>query len=541
MTGTDIVVLLRKTNRRLSKLLLLFLILIPAAAALYVFDSFPYSLAETIGICAVILFLSVFPFFAEKYSSNELWTASCCLYCLEILLLMLSYNSFFGFDVFALFLVMPIVSMMYLNRSILQKMVAVGFGGMLVVKIALLVSSLTIYQVGEQEASDMYYDLFLLSVQYIILTFVMVQVFVHVENLYNGLLDEARLKMHLESDQQKTRRYEEAESAEKFILDGEAYDVRQLFNSVDSDIQKLIEGKDKAFTLDVDRNLPVMLFGRKTQLKNALSNIISDLLMYQTNSAVSVYVTYDSGINPKKKQNITLIIHIDSNVLLDKAAADKTVLGYYLSQNIIKDLHGSFSEMMDGGQMSFRICVLQRVENEMTLAERQNMQISELHELKQRAIATKGVDSVFHSKVNILVVDDNKETRKLLDSVISAMGINVTCANNGVECIELIKSKEYHMLIIDQMMPDKSGTETVKEIRFMDDEEDDYFQKLPIVMMSVRSKNDSNMDYQKQGFTDCISKPIKTGEVKACIFNWIKVERLMSYEEYMRMHKNDET
>ena len=131
-----------------------------------------------------------------------------------------------------------------------------------------------------------------------------------------------------------------------------------------------------------------------------------------------------------------------------------------------------------------------------------------------------------------MVVDDNREVRKLVDSVLSAVGVKVTGVKNGVECIEMLKTQDYDMVLIDQMMPGKSGIETVKEIRFQDSE---YFQKLPIVMMSIHGGSEECKNCQTQGFTDCISKPIKVNEIKSCLKKWIKDDYRMSYEEYMRI------
>ena len=108
----------------------------------------------------------------------------------------------------------------------------------------------------------------------------------------------------------------------------------------------------------------------------------------------------------------------------------------------------------------------------------------------------------------------------------------MTSAKSGVECLELLKTKEYDLVFIDDMMPDKSGVETVKEIRFQDDE---YYQKLPIVMMSIHGGLEDDKKYPSQGFTDCIRKPVNSEDVKTCLKKWVKDDYRMSYEEYMRI------
>ena len=51
----------------------------------------------------------------------------------------------------------------------------------------------------------------------------------------------------------------------------------------------------------------------------------------------------------------------------------------------------------------------------------------------------------------------------------------------------------------------------------------------------LASAGEEAKNYQAQGFTDCITKPIKVDEIKSCLKKWIKDDYRMSYEEYMRI------
>lgn len=534
MSGIDIKEILLKANKRLSLAILGFLLLIPLVVALFFMQILPYTMEELLIVCGCILVFSVAPFFINKFIYNEYFISSCNLYCLELLLLMLAYNPIL--DLSFVYFVLPVVSLIYLNRSILHKMSMIGFGGMLLVK----GSKLGYYVFNginlETKVNNLYSDFLVSTVEYIVLAIVLIKSFEVMEDIYNKASHAAMMEMYMSNEQAMMEQSTHlGTQTQRKVERSDTYDVQQFFASIASDMENLIKGKNKCFTLDLDNHMPVALYGRKSQLKNALTNICADLLMYNTESEVNVYVTYESGLNLRKKENITMIIRIDSNTILNRSAADKKALGYFLSKRIIDELEGDLIEINENGKTNFKIRILQRVENEQTIEERQTKQKAEILELKQSAIANKAEENIgklFHSDVHVMVVDDNREARKLVDSVLSEVGVKVTGAKNGVECMELLKTQDYDLVLIDQMMPDKSGVETVKEIRFQDSE---YYQKLPIVMMSIHGGKDEVKDYQALGFTDCITKPIKVAEIKNCLKKWIKDDYRMSYEEYMRI------
>lgn len=534
MTGMESKEIFTKANKKLSFFLLGFLLLIPLVIVLYLTNILTYESNEVIALCVCFFILSVAPFFVNRFSYNENFNCSCNLYCLELLLLAIAFNPLW--DLTLVYLVVPVVSLIYFNRGVLHKMSIIAFLGMLFVKGVRLGTIVFCGIASGSELHPYYTDLLIASIEYIIAAIILLKVFEMMEDAYSKVSYASVMHKKEASDESLSGNdLQSAASGRQKPDYGAVYDVQHFFAILTADMETLIKGKNKQFTLDLDNHMPVALYGKKALLRDALVNICSDLLMYKTESDVNMYVTYETGINLKKKENITMIIRIDSNTELNKTAADKKALGYFLSKKIIDELEGDLIELDDDGKTIFKIRLLQRVEDDQTIEERQNKQREALLELKEAAIADKAEETagnMFHSDVHVMVVDDNREARKLVDSILTAVGISVTSAKSGVECLELLKTQEYDLVLIDDMMPDKSGVETVKEIRFQDSE---YYQKLPIVMMSIHGGREDDKKYLAQGFTDCIRKPVNGEEVKACLKKWVKDDYRMSYEEYMRI------
>ena len=67
--------------------------------------------------------------------------------------------------------------------------------------------------------------------------------------------------------------------------------------------------------------------------------------------------------------------------------------------------------------------------------------------------------------VRILVVDDDRNTRKLFSEIFAAEGYAVVSAANGVEALECMDREQVHLAVVDVMMPEMDGIATIRRIR----------------------------------------------------------------------------
>ncbi len=69
-----------------------------------------------------------------------------------------------------------------------------------------------------------------------------------------------------------------------------------------------------------------------------------------------------------------------------------------------------------------------------------------------------------------MVVDDEAEIRESLETLLSIEGYQVELAHNGGEGIHRAENAKYDLILLDLMMPDRSGMEVLREIRERDSE-----------------------------------------------------------------------
>lgn len=517
-----------RVNGILSKTVFLFLLLIPVIWILWGLEIYIGSMEDLIFVSIFVLVLSVVPGVFNKLVYNEELIAVVTLSSMEILLMLISMNRFAELSV--IYVAVPIISLLYCNQKITQRACIVGYLGMVIICIyrtTFLMECKTILYCKE----NIYLTVLKFTLEFLFITIVVNYAAGFFESWLldsgEGILSDGDTVLPYGADAKGAVKEQQ--------LNESVYDVQSLFSGIERDMLAIIKGKDKKFELEMDNHLPVKLFGDKEEIRQAVSGICSDLLMYRKEASVRLYVTYDSGIVPKRKQGITLIIRISGYTDITAITANRKALGYYLSQRIIEKLKGSFEDLSNSEEAVFRICLLQRVEDERTIEKRKAQQLAEISRLKGDS-ANWNKKSMFRKQIKVLVVDDNKEVCKLMDAILNSMGAYADCTDTGAKAIKMLENKDYQMVFIDQMMPEKSGIETVKELRYLEDE---YYQKLPIVLMTVNTREDAKKEYLELGFSDCIAKPVEENEVKEKTRNWIKDDYPLTYAEYIKMQEQE--
>lgn len=108
---------------------------------------------------------------------------------------------------------------------------------------------------------------------------------------------------------------------------------------------------------------------------------------------------------------------------------------------------------------------------------------------------------------NILIIEDNKDVNLMLKEALTDAGYEVKSAYTGIDGMKEIKSLKYDLILLDIMLPYKSGDEILKEMR--------EFSKTPVIVISAKDMVSTKIDILKLGADDYITKPFDLGEVAA--------------------------
>jgi CheY-like chemotaxis protein len=119
--------------------------------------------------------------------------------------------------------------------------------------------------------------------------------------------------------------------------------------------------------------------------------------------------------------------------------------------------------------------------------------------------------------MKILVVDDDKTTRKLLSLFLKAKGYDVATAENGLDAMEKLGTESINLVITDMNMPYMDGIELTKNLR-----NDENWKNLPIVMVTTEADDDERKKAVDAGVDDYLVKPANAEQITDSIKRILK-------------------
>ena len=125
-------------------------------------------------------------------------------------------------------------------------------------------------------------------------------------------------------------------------------------------------------------------------------------------------------------------------------------------------------------------------------------------------------DEVFRGK-RIMIVDDDVRNVFALTSVLEASGMEVLYAENGRDGIEMLwEHPEVDLVLMDIMMPEMDGYETIRAIRA-----DERFEQLPIISLTAKAMRGDREKSIAVGASDYITKPVDTDQLLSLMRVWL--------------------
>ena len=119
--------------------------------------------------------------------------------------------------------------------------------------------------------------------------------------------------------------------------------------------------------------------------------------------------------------------------------------------------------------------------------------------------------------MKILVVDDDKTTRKLLNLFLKAKGYEVVTAENGLDAMEKLGTESINLVVTDMNMPYMDGIELTKNLR-----NDENWKNLPIVMVTTEADDDERKKAMDAGVDDYLVKPANAEQITDSIKRILK-------------------
>jgi len=127
----------------------------------------------------------------------------------------------------------------------------------------------------------------------------------------------------------------------------------------------------------------------------------------------------------------------------------------------------------------------------------------------------------------VLIIDDEEEIRESIELLLNSEGLSTDTAANGEQGLKKIEENSYDAVLLDLMLPGKSGMEVQKEIKRIDP-------TLPIIIITAIGAVETAVTATKEGSFDYITKPWNNEKLVVIATNAIKQRQLLSENMQLR-------
>ena len=316
------------------------------------------------------------------------------------------------------------------------------------------------------------------------------------------------------------------ESGKMHIVEQE-YDVTTLLRGVITMIRIRSNQKDLYFELDIDKELPTKLYGDMGKIKQIVLNLLTNAVKYTeeggftlTAKVLSVegdkcnllFSVKDTGIGVKEEDIPKLFSAFERLDEERNNSIQGTGLGLDISRQFAELLGGSLTcESVYGEGSTFIFTVNQKIIDATPIGE-----FKETEETKSVGLHVAGFTA---EDARILVVDDNSMNLAVVKGFLKPIKVQIDTAESGFACLDMLKEKNYDLLLLDHMMPGMDGIETLEKVREINKE-------IPAIALTANYMANGDEFYGSKGFIGYISKPIDAAALEKALIDNIPKKKI---------------
>src|SRR5256886_8264584 len=138
-----------------------------------------------------------------------------------------------------------------------------------------------------------------------------------------------------------------------------------------------------------------------------------------------------------------------------------------------------------------------------------------------------------NTHAEILIVDDDALSRKILAQVLTSAGYRCQVSGDGAEALEMIHARPPSLLLLDFDMPGANGAEVLKQLR---SDQHQAIAQLPTIMLTAHGSEESEVNCLQAGADDFVTKPVNAAVLRARIETQLRLRSMRRQLE----RQNDE-
>lgn len=308
------------------------------------------------------------------------------------------------------------------------------------------------------------------------------------------------------------------------------YHLASVINDVMNITKSRAAGKSLEYEMEVSEALPTGLYGDEIRIRQVMLNIINNAIKYTESGKVSIRLSAEET----EEEKLILVVRVrDTGIGIREEDRGKlfqsfrrldeqknykvegTGLGLHITWRLVELMEGRIEvDSQYGKGSTFTVYIPQRISDPKPIGDFSKA-VSE-HMSAQEAEAT----TLEAPEARILVVDDNEMNLEVMEGLLRDTGIKLDFADSGRLCIELAEKDHYDCILLDQMMPEMNGEETLRELK-----KRGLSEGTPVIALTADAVVGARESYLAAGFSDYVSKPVKYTQLEETLKKHLPKEK----------------
>lgn len=318
--------------------------------------------------------------------------------------------------------------------------------------------------------------------------------------------------------------------ADKLTLDSNpASPVKSVEDVMNLWEQKALQNNIN-LTSVVSPDVPDEIIFDKFRYEQCINNLISNAVKFTPNGSIKVILTTTQKENEKPQlifavqdNGIGMTDDQQSQIFEAYTQADKSIsgrfggtgLGMTITKEIIELMGGSIYVRSKLGNGSIFVLSLPYTEDEKESFE------ENCNELVDQILEEAKPEDTNYSRLKVLVVDDNSTNHVVVTSLIESLVAEVHLASNGQEAIDVLKTKDIDVVLMDIHMPVMDGIEATLSIRASTEP----WSEVLIIALTADPEYQQKRLCKNIGMDDALAKPVKLSDILQSFDNVMTINR----------------